>query len=205
MRPRTSPISPRALSTSSTSARRTRPRSAANACSSPRLTSAMPRRCWRSSTTTCRSCSIPVLGELAERRINVFLVAHPVLRVVRENGRLIRLGEGERESFIHLHLDGVTGTLPAPRSRRRSRPCSAKCAWRSPTGGRCASASAASSRSSRPIRRRSRSKRSPKRSNSCNGCSPIISRSSACAITRSTARCCGRISTRRSASCARAR
>src|SRR3954447_26999980 len=50
-----------------------------------------------------------VLGELAERRINIVLVAHPVLRVVRENGRLVRLGEGERESFIHLHLDRVSG------------------------------------------------------------------------------------------------
>jgi glutamate dehydrogenase len=48
-----------------------------------------------------------VLGELAERRIEVLLVAHPVLHVVREDGRLVRLGEGERESFIHLHLDGV--------------------------------------------------------------------------------------------------
>jgi glutamate dehydrogenase len=49
-----------------------------------------------------------VLGELSERRINVVLVAHPVLRAARENGRLVGLGEGERESFIHLHLDEVT-------------------------------------------------------------------------------------------------
>jgi glutamate dehydrogenase len=48
-----------------------------------------------------------VLGELAERRIDVLLVAHPVLRLVRDNGRLVRLREGTRESFIHLHLGGA--------------------------------------------------------------------------------------------------
>jgi len=47
-----------------------------------------------------------MLGELAERRLTVTLVAHPVLRVAREGGRLIGLnGQGARESFIHLHIE----------------------------------------------------------------------------------------------------
>jgi glutamate dehydrogenase len=48
-----------------------------------------------------------VMGELAERRITVRLVAHPVLRVSRDGARLTGIGDGARESFIHLHLDGV--------------------------------------------------------------------------------------------------
>ena len=51
-----------------------------------------------------------VLGEFAERRLTVTLVAHPVLRVDREGGQLTGLKpKGARESFIHLHIDGVRG------------------------------------------------------------------------------------------------
>ena len=51
-----------------------------------------------------------VLGDVAERRLTVTLVAHPVLHVHRESGRLIGLdAKGTRESFIHLHVEGVHG------------------------------------------------------------------------------------------------
>jgi len=50
-----------------------------------------------------------VMGELAERKLDVLLVAHPVFGVTRVDGRLVALGApdaaGEaRESFIHVHL-----------------------------------------------------------------------------------------------------
>ena len=86
-----------------------------------------------------------VMGELAERRIAVRLVAHPVLRVSRDGARLRGIGEGERESLIHLHLDGLRTKVNAPRSRPRLRACFVRCASRSPIGGRCWSASMRSS------------------------------------------------------------
>ncbi|HET9617650.1 MAG TPA: NAD-glutamate dehydrogenase, partial [Pseudolabrys sp.] len=51
-----------------------------------------------------------VMGELSERRLAVRLVAHPVLDVERRNGKLVSVGgpgAGTRESFIHLHVDGL--------------------------------------------------------------------------------------------------
>ncbi len=50
-----------------------------------------------------------VLGELAERRLDVRLVAHPVFAVTREGGKLLTLGApdaagGTRESFMHIHV-----------------------------------------------------------------------------------------------------
>ncbi len=53
-----------------------------------------------------------VMGELSERRLNVLLVAHPLLGVRREDGRLSSVGEAgaegtARESFIHIHLEPV--------------------------------------------------------------------------------------------------
>ncbi len=51
-----------------------------------------------------------VMGELAERRIVVRLVAHPVIGVERDGARLVAIGgpgAGARESFIHLHVDGL--------------------------------------------------------------------------------------------------
>jgi glutamate dehydrogenase len=53
-----------------------------------------------------------VMGELAERRIDVRLVAHPVFGVRRDGGKLNALGTAEaagtsRESFIHVHLDPI--------------------------------------------------------------------------------------------------
>ena len=54
-----------------------------------------------------------VMGELAERRLDVRLVAHPVFGVKRTAaGKLTALhaadaGDGARESFIHIHVDPV--------------------------------------------------------------------------------------------------
>ena len=49
-----------------------------------------------------------VMGELAERRLRVRLVAHPVFDVIREDGELTAFGRSDadrRESFIHIHVD----------------------------------------------------------------------------------------------------
>jgi glutamate dehydrogenase len=52
-----------------------------------------------------------VMGEIAERRLNVQLVVHPVFGVAREGGKLKTLSapsaEGARESFIHIHLEPI--------------------------------------------------------------------------------------------------
>ncbi|MGN6570194.1 MAG: NAD-glutamate dehydrogenase domain-containing protein, partial [Pseudolabrys sp.] len=51
-----------------------------------------------------------VMGELSERRIAVRLVAHPVLGVERRGAQLASVGgpgAAARESFIHLHVDGL--------------------------------------------------------------------------------------------------
>ena len=51
-----------------------------------------------------------VMGELAERRLDVRLVAHPVLGVQRTHGKLTGLAADAakaRESFIHIHLDAI--------------------------------------------------------------------------------------------------
>jgi glutamate dehydrogenase len=51
-----------------------------------------------------------VMGDLADRKLAIRLVAHPVFGVQREDGKLIALGPADgsgsaRESFIHIHLD----------------------------------------------------------------------------------------------------
>jgi glutamate dehydrogenase len=52
-----------------------------------------------------------VMGEIAERRLGVLLVVHPVFGVAREGGKLKALSapsaEGARESFIHIHLEPI--------------------------------------------------------------------------------------------------
>src|SRR6476619_1161241 len=52
-----------------------------------------------------------VMGEIAERRLDVRLVAHPMFGVTRNNGKLVALGasdgQSKRESFIHIHLAAV--------------------------------------------------------------------------------------------------
>ncbi|HZT26250.1 MAG TPA: NAD-glutamate dehydrogenase [Pseudolabrys sp.] len=51
-----------------------------------------------------------VMGELAERKLNVRLVTHPVFGVQRERGKLVLLAgpsEGGRESLIHIHIDAI--------------------------------------------------------------------------------------------------
>ncbi len=53
-----------------------------------------------------------VMGEIADRRLDVRLVAHPVLGVRRDGGKLVALGAADevasaRESFIHIHLEPI--------------------------------------------------------------------------------------------------
>ncbi len=54
-----------------------------------------------------------VVGELNARGLDISLLAHPVFAVERDDtGTLIgfeasRIGAGQRESFIHIHLDGL--------------------------------------------------------------------------------------------------
>lgn len=53
-----------------------------------------------------------VMGELADHRVEVRLVAHPVLDVKRAGGRLSALGAADagtdaRESFIHVHCEPI--------------------------------------------------------------------------------------------------
>ncbi len=54
-----------------------------------------------------------VVGELNERCLDIRLLVHPVLSVERDNaGKLVALtgarkDNGARESFIHIHIDGV--------------------------------------------------------------------------------------------------
>ena len=54
-----------------------------------------------------------VLGELNERALDIRLLAHPVFTVERDaSGKLTafkgaRKGDGQRESFIHIHIEGV--------------------------------------------------------------------------------------------------
>jgi glutamate dehydrogenase len=49
-----------------------------------------------------------VMGEIAERRLDVRLVAHPVFGMQRDGSKLVALGapaaQENRESFIHIHL-----------------------------------------------------------------------------------------------------
>ncbi|HEY5306846.1 MAG TPA: NAD-glutamate dehydrogenase [Pseudolabrys sp.] len=54
-----------------------------------------------------------VMGEIAERRLSVQLVAHPMFGVQRDGGKLKALGAPDaagntRESFIHIHLEPIT-------------------------------------------------------------------------------------------------
>ncbi len=54
-----------------------------------------------------------VMGELADRKLEVRLAAHPVFGVRRESGRLVGLAGADaphhtRESFIHVHLETIT-------------------------------------------------------------------------------------------------
>jgi len=53
-----------------------------------------------------------VMGELADRRLEVRLVAHPVFGVRRDGAKLVALGAPDaaasaRESFIHIHLEPI--------------------------------------------------------------------------------------------------
>ena len=86
-------------------------------------------RCSRSSTTTCRSCVDSVLGELAERGIDIRFVVHPVFTVERDVvGRLTAFkgakpatGGALRESFIHLHIERIDDDNAPRRDRARDR------------------------------------------------------------------------------------
>ena len=53
-----------------------------------------------------------VMGELADRKLAVRLVAHPVFGVQRQGAKLVALGAADaagsaRESFIHVHIDPI--------------------------------------------------------------------------------------------------
>ncbi len=53
-----------------------------------------------------------VMGEIADRRLDVRLVSHPVLGVRREGGKLVALGAADavnaaHESYIHIHLEPI--------------------------------------------------------------------------------------------------
>jgi glutamate dehydrogenase len=53
-----------------------------------------------------------VMGELADRRLDVRLVVHPVFNVRRQQGKLAAIGAAgaadlARESFIHIHVDAI--------------------------------------------------------------------------------------------------
>ena len=57
-----------------------------------------------------------VTGEISDRRLDVWLVAHPLLGARRAENRLIMLGnpdigEGQRESFIHIHLAPIANDV----------------------------------------------------------------------------------------------
>ena len=68
-----------------------------------------------------------VVGELHERGLDISLLVHPVFSVERdEAGNLIgfegaRKGDGRRESFIHIHIDGLEDAAAAGRHRSRAR------------------------------------------------------------------------------------
>ena len=71
-----------------------------------------------------------VMGEIAERRLDVRLVAHPVFGVARDSaGKLTALGAPDaggsaRESFIHIHLAPIEAEACARASCRRLPSCS---------------------------------------------------------------------------------
>jgi glutamate dehydrogenase len=53
-----------------------------------------------------------VIGEIADRKLDVRLVSHPVLGVQREDGALVAVGapgaaNALRESFIHIHVEPI--------------------------------------------------------------------------------------------------
>ena len=51
-----------------------------------------------------------VMGELAARRLDVRLVAHPILDVTRDGDKLVALGAAagsKRESVIHIHVEAI--------------------------------------------------------------------------------------------------
>src|SRR6185312_4141694 len=54
-----------------------------------------------------------VMGEITERRLDVYLVAHPMFGVSRSGNKLAGIGApdaaGARESFIHIHLSPIAG------------------------------------------------------------------------------------------------
>ena len=77
-----------------------------------------------------------VMSELAERRLAVQLVAHPVFGVQRDGAKLLALGAADaagnaRESFIHIHLEPTADEAACADIVRAL----AECARRSAAGG----------------------------------------------------------------------
>ena len=111
-----------------------------------------------------------VLGELAERRLEVRFVVHPVFtcraRCRRPTDRLQRHRPAEgalRESFIHIHLERIDERGAARRDRGRDRAGARRRArLRGGLAGNDGARRRRRSPSSRPIRRRCRWPRSPR-------------------------------------------
>ncbi len=142
--------------------------------------------CLRSSTTICRSWSIP---SPANSISAASISAYSSIRCSRSSAipraSLIRFMParavgGSRESFIHLHVEGADECSAARGNRPGARETfSPTCAPACRTGGRCWREFAASSPNCGRIRRRFRSTRSPKPFSFWNGSRRTISRSSA--------------------------
>ena len=84
-----------------------------------------------------------VLGELAERAVDVRFLVHPVFAVERDQaGRLVALkgarkGDSHRESFIHVHVADADNEEERTDSWPRYRKCWPTCGSRCRIGGRC--------------------------------------------------------------------
>ena len=148
-----------------------------------------------------------VMGEIADRRLDVWLVAHPVLGVRRIGNKLAALGspdpgEGKRESFIHIHLVPIADDTQCDVLVRALQTVLGEVQlavhdWR-PMLDRVTAIATELKSNPPPL------PRLPKRFSSCSGFSPTISPSSVCVTTGSTGRCSNPILTAPSESCAHA-
>ena len=90
-----------------------------------------------------------VMGEIADRRLDVRLVAHPVFGVRRDGNKLAALGapDGRRQaresSSIFISRRSPTRLRATELVARIAKSCSPRCGWRCRTGAPCATASAA--------------------------------------------------------------
>ena len=90
-----------------------------------------------------------VMGEIADRRLDVRLVAHPMFSVRRDGNKLMALDSPEPPKAsvraLSVFILRRSPTMPcAKNSCARCKPFSARCGWRCRTGAPCATASTAS-------------------------------------------------------------